>query len=253
MDIVFELLFHLVFGVPILRTVVFTIAPALLLLHYVRRKDSVEKESPKLIWSLVGLGALSTALAYILESVGGAGLSWIVDSGSGAFNFLYYFVVVGLAEEASKYFVMSKRTWKNPEFDCLFDGLVYAVAVSAGFALLENVLYLFRYGSSVVFIRAIVSIPAHICFAIFMGTWYSSAKKYEKWGNKQQVRTCKVLAVAVPAAAHGFFDIITDFLDTGAGMLIFGIYVIAMFITSWRMMKRMAAKDARYNEIQREA
>ena len=56
----------------------------------------------------------------------------------------------------------------------------------------------------------------------------------------------------MPAVAHGFFDIITDFLDTGAGMLIFGVYVIVMFIVSWRMMKKMAAKDARYNEIQRE-
>lgn len=249
MDLIVNLLFHLVFSVPILRTVIFTVAPALLLLQYVRKKDSVEKESPKLVWSLVGLGGLSIVLAYVLESIGGVGLSWIIDPYSDAFNFLYYFLIVGLVEEASKYFVMSLRTWKNPEFNCLFDGLVYAVAVSAGFALFENVLYLIRYGSSVVFIRAIVSIPGHICFAVFMGSWYSAAKKYEKWGDLQKKKHCQALAIIVPAIAHGLFDVISDYIETGFGLIVFGIYVIAMFIISWKMMKRMADKDTQYNEM----
>ena len=244
MDFVLELLFYLVLNTPLLRTVLLTIVPALLLLRYVRRKDRLEPEPPKLIWSLVGLGAASTVPAILLETIGILLLSKAVDTDSVLFTVLQYVLVVGLAEESSKYLMLRLRTWKNPEFNCLFDGLVYAVAVSAGFALLENVLYLIRYGSSVVFLRAVVSIPAHICFSVFMGAWYSAAKKYEKWGNPQKMRRCRRLAVAVPAAAHGLFDTMAAFADSGFGILAFAVYVIAMFIVSWRMLKKLSEKDA---------
>ena len=248
MDLVIELLFYLVLNTPILRTVLLTVVPALLLLRYVRRKDRLEPEPPKLIWSLVGLGALSTVLAMLLELIGILLLSKAVDTDSVLFTVLQYVLVVGLAEESSKYLMLRLRTWKNPEFNCLFDGLVYAVAVSAGFALLENVLYLIRYGSSVVFLRAVVSIPAHICFSVFMGAWYSAAKKHEKWGNLQKMRRCRKLALAVPAVAHGLFDAIAAVADSGIGILAFAVYVIAMFIVSWRMLKKLSEKDAQFEE-----
>ncbi len=244
MEFLIELLLHLFLNVPILRTVALTIVPALLLLWYVRKKDRLEPEPKKLIWSLVGLGALSTLLAVLLELGGLAVLTKIADPDSLVFCVLHWFLIVGLAEEASKYLMLRLRTWKNPNFDCLFDGMVYAVAVSAGFALLENVMYLIRYGSSVVFIRAIVSIPAHICFSIFMGAWYSAAKKYETWNEKDKMRRCRVLAVVIPAIAHGLFDMIASRAETGGGILLFAAFVIAMFVVSWRMLKKLSGKDA---------
>ena len=49
MGFIIELLFRLVFEVPLLRTVALTIVPALLLLWYVRSKDRLEPEPPKLL------------------------------------------------------------------------------------------------------------------------------------------------------------------------------------------------------------
>ena len=244
MGLIIGLVFRLFFELPLLRTIALTIVPALLLLRYVRSKDRLEPEPPKLIWSLVGLGGLSIIPAVLLEMGGSAILIQAADTDSVLYRVIYWFVVVGLSEELSKYVMLRLRTWKSPDYNCLFDGMVYAVAVSAGFALVENVIYLFRYGASVVFIRAVVSIPAHICFSVFMGVWYSAAKKYQIQGVPGRMRRCRRLAVLLPALTHGLFDLIADSSDVGFGLIIFGAYVIAMFIVSWRLIKKLASEDA---------
>ena len=45
------------------------------------------------------------------------------------------YVIVGLGEEFSKYVSLRLYTWRSREFNCLYDGMVYAAAVAAGFAL----------------------------------------------------------------------------------------------------------------------
>ena len=121
--------------------------------------------------------------------------------------------------------------------------MVYAVAVSAGFALAENILYLLRYGTSVLLLRGIVSIPAHICFSVFMGTWYGVAKKYEYAGDAQKVRLAKIFCIAVPALAHGLFDYIASNTDSGGVIALFILFVIAMFVVCWRLIKRISEND----------
>ena len=123
---------------------------------------------------------------------------------------------------------------------------MYAVAVSAGLALLENILYLLRYGAGVVLIRAIVSIPGHICFGVFMGAWYSAAKKYQLLGNPQKSLRCRILAVAVPALAHGAFDLLATGTGEGGGIFLFIIYIIAMFAIAFVMMRKLSEKDHYY-------
>ena len=53
--------------------------------------------------------------------------------------FLAYFVVPGFIEEGVKNRVLRKRTWYDPNFNYRFDGIVYGVFVSLGFAGVENV------------------------------------------------------------------------------------------------------------------
>ena len=53
---------------------------------------------------------------------------------------------VGLIEEGCKFFFLYKKTWKNVNFNYTFDGIVYAVTVSLGFAAIENIIYVFNYG-----------------------------------------------------------------------------------------------------------
>ena len=239
-----ELLFELVFAVPATRMILLAIVPALLLLRYVRKKDSLEPEPPRLIWTLVGLGAASVLLAMLLESAGLFVLSRVLGRKALLFQLLQWFIVVGVGEEISKYAVLRWRTWKHEAFNCTFDAMVYAVAVSAGFALAENIMYLIRYGSGVLLMRGLVSIPAHICFSVFMGAWYGAAKKYTLAGEPEQARRAAVLSVAVPALAHGAFDFIATNTEQGVMIAVFVVYVIAMFIVSWKLVKKLSENDA---------
>ncbi len=245
MDILFSLVFRLVFTIPLTRGLIFTIAPALLLLAYVRKKDQLEPEPPKLIWQLFGLGALSVALGYVLEIgmeiVGlmlfGIESEYDITVGYRIFN---WFINVALVEEGCKFLMLRLRTWRDPNFNCLYDGMVYSVAVSAGFALAENFIYLFRIGLDAMFLRAILSVPSHICFAVFMGTFYSSARKYAYLGNRTGKRVSIALALIVPIIAHGLYD----YIASGAGSLwsVF-LFALAMFVICFIQIKRLSGND----------
>ena len=58
------LLFYMVLSLPLVRTLALTLVPALALLAYVRKKDWLEPEPPKLVWGLFGLGVLSVIPAF---------------------------------------------------------------------------------------------------------------------------------------------------------------------------------------------
>ena len=106
------------------------IIPAAALLIYVYKEDRLEKEPPGLIIKLVVMGAVSTLLASITEQIGMSILESAFYENSFAYRALLYFVVVAFSEEGFKYLVLKVGTWRNPEFNCKFDGVVYAVAVS---------------------------------------------------------------------------------------------------------------------------
>ena len=219
------------------------VIPAVFLLVRVERADRLEKESPKLLISLVLFGIIATLIASLGERIGMAVLYSLFEEESVLFNFLLYFVVVALSEEGAKYVLLKRRTWKNPEFDCQFDGVVYSVFVSLGFALWENIGYVAYYGLSTALVRAVTAVPGHACFGVFMGTWYGLAKRREGAGDLAGAAKCRRAALLVPMLLHGFYDFCATYDDSVMG-LIFLVFVVAMFITASRLVRRMSANDA---------
>ena len=99
MALLIEILFELVFAIPALRAIIFAVIPALLLLRYVRAKDRLEPESPKLIWGLVALGAGSVLIAMALETGGLYLLTSISSHSTVVFGILHWILIVGFGEE----------------------------------------------------------------------------------------------------------------------------------------------------------
>ena len=163
MGILIELLFNILLEVPIVRGIILSVIPSYFLLRWIRSKDYMEPEPPELIWKLAALGGLSVGLSFLLEM----GLLYVltrtISQDQFIFTLIKWFVVVGLAEEGCKFLMLRLCTWKDENFNCLYDGLLYSVAVSAGFAVIENIIYLIRYGNFTVLLRGITSVPAHIC------------------------------------------------------------------------------------------
>ena len=119
-----------------------------------------------LMLSFVIFGILSTFAAIVTEQIGEAILGILLPQSSTAYNVLLYFVVVALSEEGFKYLLLKKRTWYSSEFNCQFDGVVYAVFVALGFALWENISYVLMYGLGTAAVRAVTAVPGHACFGV---------------------------------------------------------------------------------------
>ena len=216
--------------------------PAVILMIRVYKSDRLEKESTGLLLSLVGLGAFSTFIALLEERIASMILGAALPETSVAYNIILYFIIIAGAEESSKYIFLRLRTWKNPEYNCKYDGVVYAVFISLGFALWENISYVMMFGFSAALIRAVTAVPGHACFGVFMGVFYGAAKQYEREGYVLRSKAFRVLSVIVPAALHGTYDFIASMNVPGSGWF-FVIFVAALFIVSFIISGSISRRD----------
>ena len=160
---VFEMLFF--YANPVL--IAAAVLPAIFLLIQINKADKLDREPPGMILNLVFWGAVSTALAVYTERLGTTVLDALWPEDSLIYRLLMYFIVVGLSEEGFKYLLLKRRTWYSPDFNCQFDGVVYAVCVALGFALWENIGYVVMYGFGTALVRAVTAVPGHACFGVF--------------------------------------------------------------------------------------
>lgn len=220
------------------------VIPAVFLMIKVYRADRMEKESGYLLRQLVIAGILSTIIALIEEKIGEWILSCFVPENTLLYQIILYFVIVAIAEESSKYFFLKKRTWNNPEFNCQYDGVVYAVFVSLGFALWENINYVLSYGFSTAIVRAITAIPGHACFGVFMGVFYGLARKQYNHGKMFSSKIFRIFSVVLPVLLHGSYDFIASMENTMGG-LYFVAFIIILFAVSFGLVN-ISSKNDKY-------
>ncbi len=218
------------------------VIPAILLLVQIYRADRLEPEPPGLLISLVINGILATVLALIGERIGMLILSLFLSGDSLVYRILFFFVVVALSEEGAKYLLLRRRTWQNPNFNCQFDGVVYAVFVALGFALWENISYVQMYGLGTALVRAVTAVPGHACFGVFMGAWYGLAKRYENMGDYAASAVCRRRALLIPALLHGLYDFIASSAYDYYG-LIFLVFIAILFVHAIRLVRRLSDTD----------
>lgn len=150
--------------------------PVFIVIIYIYLKDKYEKESKRILTYTFLLGAIVsifiTTLLYMFFDL----FLPIPDDFSVWQQFLKAFFIVALIEEFSKYVIVKYYNQPRKGFNEPFDGIVYAVMVSMGFAAVENLFYVFEGGIEVALIRAFTAIPAHATFGIIMGYFMGKAK-----------------------------------------------------------------------------
>jgi len=218
------------------------VVPAVFLMIKVYRSDRLERESPRYLRYLATGGVLSSLIAMVAEKLLSLVLNITVSPNTALYNVLLYFGIVAFSEEGAKYFMLKRRSWKSSEFDCLYDGVVYAVFVALGFALWENISYVMAYGFSTAIVRAVTAIPGHACFGVFMGVFYGVAKMHDRMGNEGMSKAYRVLAVVVPAVIHGAYDYIATAQTNGYNWY-FIIFIAVLFVVSFMLVGRMAKND----------
>jgi len=159
-----------------MKLLILAVAPVMIIIAYIYLKDKFEKEPIKLLAINFILGATVSVVLTFLLSILASKIIVPSDSKNILQVFLNAFVTVALVEEFSKYIIVRFYAQRNKEFNEPFDGIVYAVIVSMGFAALENVLYVFQYGAATGITRALTAVPAHATFGILMGYFMGKAK-----------------------------------------------------------------------------
>ena len=218
------------------------VLPALILLIAVYRRDRVEKEPAGLLIKLIIMGVLAALISVVLETAGESLLDLSVTPGTGIYHLIMAFGVVALAEEGSKYVLMRLNTWNHPAFNYRFDGIIYAVFVSLGFAAFENIGYVFSYGLETAALRAVLSIPGHLSFAVFMGFYYGRAKYYHN--RKQKIRGffASVMSLLTAVLFHGTYDACL-MLGTDESTAFFLVFVTVTFLIVFFLLRRESKKD----------
>ena len=124
--------------------------------------------------------------------------------------------------------------WANKNFNERFDGIVYAVFISLGFALVENIMYVIQGGASVGLIRALTAVPAHALFGVVMG-YYIGIARFSGVHRADYI----IRALMWPIILHGFYDYC---LMSGKPilMLLFIPFLGYLWISGFRKMKEIS-------------
>lgn len=224
--------------------------PVIGLLIFIYVRDKKEKEPMGLLIGLFFAGMGTCITAFIAECIGEWILDLIIPFDSALKAVLLAMLVVAPAEEMGKYAVLRLITWKNRQFDYIYDAIVYAVFASLGFAALENVGYVFSSGIGVALLRMFTAVPGHACFGVFMGFFYGKAKYASLTGNKSDYSKFNALSMIMPIIMHGIYDAIVFASTTtealilvGIGLILWLIYVVALFAVSVVMIIMSSKND----------
>ena len=212
--------------------VLFAVAPVLIIILYIYLQDKYEKEPASLLIASFLLGAILSILIVIgLYLITGKYIP-ITDEYSVWQQFIQAFFVVALAEEFSKYIIVKYFAQPRKAFNEPYDGIVYAVMVSMGFACTENIMYVLNGGYSTAILRAFTAVPAHATFGILMGYYIGKAK----FSNNRFKWNMAGLFLAV--LFHGSYDFFL-FINFIPGISIGAfISLIIAVILSRKAMKR---------------
>lgn len=208
-----------------MTNVLLAVAPVLIILVYIYYKDKYEKEPSGLLLLSFGFGAIVSIIITTILYLGFDILLPLRDKFSVLQQFIRAFFVVALVEEFSKYVIVRYFAQPRLAFNEPFDGIVYAVMVSMGFAATENVFYVLQGGAEVAFLRAFTAVPAHATFGILMGYFMGKAKFSN---NKIKLNLFGLLIAIVFHGAYDFFLFINFIPGIWSGAfisLIIGVFL----------------------------
>ncbi|MNO57142.1 Protease PrsW [compost metagenome] len=174
------------------------VAPGLALLTFFYLKDKYDQEPLHMVLKVFLLGLLIVFPIMIIQR----GLVLGLDGGS----YVDSFLISSGVEECMKWFVLYHMIYNHTEFDEPYDGILYAVAISLGFATLENIMYAWYSHASIgsMFMRALLPVSGHAMFGVIMGYHMGRAK----FSGGVRTRGILFMSLLLPWLWHGIYDFI---------------------------------------------
>ncbi len=155
------------------------LGPCAAVMVYIYLRDKHELEPVWLVAFTFLLGCLTVVPPIFLQ---GFAYRYDIGTGPGFLQvILHAFLIVAITEEGAKFLLLRVFSYPRKDFNEPFDGIVYSVMISMGFAAVENVWFVlaepdFHKAASVGLLRIFTAVPAHATFGIIMGYYMGMAK-----------------------------------------------------------------------------
>jgi len=226
-----------------LRLLIIAVIPGIALAMGLYLTDRYDREPVKLLVRLFVFGMLSAVPTIIVERF----LS-NVNLFTGLLSAAWTaYIVAGFTEEFFKRLVVMRLAYYHYAFDEKLDGIIYCAYSALGFATIENIMYVLSGYDADPYIglyRGILSVPAHMLFAITMGYYLSLAKFSPDEESRQRFF---VLSLVMPMLFHGTFNFIL-LSQIHLLMVLFIPFVILMWFVNLRKLNRYYQESKAWSE-----
>ena len=215
-----------------MTTLLITIVPSILILLYFFLSDKFKE--PK------GLIALVFFLGICICLPAGYINFFMENNFKDIFSerLLFSFLGPAWCEELLKFIILYFIVLRRNEFNEPMDGIVYGVAVSLGFATLENYEYVFILAEKweidpyqIAILRSYSAVPMHGLLGCVMGFYFGM---YSFTANKK----CLILCLLIPFIIHGLYN----FLNYPYHFMILGVLTIYTVILHSNLKKLQELK-----------
>lgn len=176
------------------------IAPGLALFSYFYLRNQMATEPRRTLLQSFLYGAAFTFPILFLQYV-------LKEEGVFHSPFIQNVLFSSIIEEFFKWFVLLIAIYHHVEFDDPYDGVLYGVSISLGFATVENVLYLLTYGLDTAFMRALLPVSSHAIFGVVMGYYFGQCK----FSKESKEKKCVLVALLAPLLLHIIYNTILTF------------------------------------------
>ena len=205
-----------------------SLAPIIFIVSFIYLKDKYQREP--LIHLVISflLGAVMIIPAIFgelfFDKLG------LIKGGEWWVTLFECMIGIALIEELVKYIVLRFYIYPRKDFDEPFDGIVYAVTISMGFAAIENIMYVFGNGGiQTGILRMFTAVPGHAMFGVLMGYFVGLSKFSGHRGKSFFLRMFGLVAAIIPHGLYDFFLFRTNkvawFVIMAILVLIIGIYL----------------------------
>ncbi|MFC0523129.1 glutamic-type intramembrane protease PrsW [Pontibacillus salicampi] len=201
------------------------VAPGFALLAFFYLKDRFEPEPFSMVFRMFILGALLVFPIMFIQYA-------FQEEGLMQSPFLSSFVTAATLEEFFKWFIFLYAIYKHTSFDGHYDGIVYGVSISLGFATVENILYLLAKGISFAFYRAFFPVSFHALIGVLMGYYMGKAKV----GPPRDQFKILSVALIIPIIVHGSYDFVLEVWQT-SWLFILVPFMIGLWFMALRKVK----------------
>jgi len=209
-------------------------APALFLLYYFYKKDRSHPKSKKMVLKIFLIGIIYTVPVFGLEQI----VSVIYERYQWPpllAAFFEAFVVAALCEEYIKFRIIKTYVYSSGHLRKIFDGIMYTVTASLGFACMENIVFVINGTMETALNRGLTAVPMHAICSGMMGYYIGRARLTASVNRQKNLMN---IGLGAAILIHGGYDFLL-LISPGYGSIYSSLAIVFLAIVYLRLRNKI--------------